>query len=78
MRLCAKKWYSQAGDICERDTAHAFCMLANPCCRHTLRIRHTYCFLSTNIVTRKRLVIRLYVRSLSYCRRFSSDIFKHY
>jgi len=34
-------------------------------------------FFSTNIVTRKRLSIRLYVNYLSYSRRYSSNIFKH-
>ena len=72
-----KMWYSRGGHRCEYDTAHAFCMLANRCYRHTLRIRHTYCLFSTNIVTRKFPNISLYVHSLSYCRRYSSGIFNH-
>jgi hypothetical protein len=45
-------------------TAHTLCMLDNWGYRHALRIRNTYCFLSTSIlVTLKRLCFRLYARA---------------
>jgi len=43
------------------NTTHAHFTLDNQGYRHTLRIRNTYCFSTPTVVTRTRLILRLYV-----------------
>jgi len=46
-------------------TAHAHCMLDTQGYKHTLTIYNTYCFSIAPVVTRTRLIVRLYVYCMS-------------
>ena len=59
------KKYGRAAQATVDNTAHAHCMLDNKGYRHTLRICNIYCFTTATVVTRTRLVIRLYGNCLS-------------
>jgi hypothetical protein len=54
-------WLSQTGRRRQHKTAHAFCMLDNWVCKHTLRICNSYCFPTATMVGRTRRSVTLYV-----------------
>jgi hypothetical protein len=74
--------YGRAGDATNDNinTTQAFNMLHNKGYKHTLRICNAYCFYTAIVVTRTRLSVTLYVRTLpiflfmvALTKLFSSD-----
>ena len=50
----------------QHKTTHAFCMLGNWVCKHTLRICNSYCVSTATMVGRTRRNVTLYLHCL-YC-----------
>jgi hypothetical protein len=64
------KQYSRARQA-TGNVAHALCMLDGYGYSHTFRISNTYCFSTTTVVTRMRLIVTLYVYWLFFLPQFS-------
>jgi hypothetical protein len=56
--------YCTAGQATDNKTAHALCMLGTCGYKHTLRICNTYCFSTVTMVSRTRLTVTLWVRTV--------------
>ena len=53
--------YHGAGQAAYDNMAHALWMQDTSGYKHTLRICNTYCFCTTTMVARTRLIVRLYL-----------------
>jgi len=58
--------YCRAVQDTDDNMAHAHCMLDTSVYRYTLRIRNTYCFSTTTMVERTRLIVTSHTNCL-YC-----------
>jgi hypothetical protein len=56
--------YCGAGQATDDNMTHAYYMLDTSGCRHTLRICNSYCFSTTTMVARTRLIVTLHVHFL--------------
>jgi len=58
--------YCRAGQATDHNMTHAHFTLGTQSYKHTLTICNTYCFSTTTVVARTRLIVMLYVHWL-YC-----------